>query len=317
MDVSIIIVNWNSKDFLRGCLESVARHTRGISYEVIVVDSGSFDGCGDMLAAAFPEVKFIQSDVNVGFARANNLAVAAASGSHLLFLNPDTELRSPAVNLMSEHLERCADAGAVGCRLLNRDGSVQSTCAQAFPTILGQLLTSELLQQRFPAWPIWGTPSADRDQGPVRVDVVSGACLMVRRSAFERIGHFCPDYFMYAEDVDLCHSLKLAGYVNYHLHRATVTHFGGGCTDQAPSEFSVVMMRDSIWRFLTKSRGPMYSAAYRLSMLLSALARLALMLALYALRPERKSPPDLRGSMRKWRAILAWSIGIRRAPRAI
>jgi GT2 family glycosyltransferase len=316
VDVSIVIVNWNSRLYLPACLQSIERHTRGIEHEIIVIDSGSFDGCGEMLAETFPQVRFIQSPVNLGFARANNKACRAASGSHLLFLNPDTELDSPAVRRMVEQLDGCPDAGAVGVRLLNRDGTVQACCVQAFPTILGQLLNSELLLRRFPAWTLWGMPSLLEPPGrPTSVDVVSGACLMVRRAAFERVGCFSEDYFMYAEDVDLCHKLKHAGLVNYYLPDATVRHFGGGCTEKAPSEFSVVMMRDSIWRFLRMSRGVSYSSAYRLALVVSAVSRLALLLPLSALRLAWPGAPSPRLSTRKWLAILAWSTGVRRAPR--
>jgi N-acetylglucosaminyl-diphospho-decaprenol L-rhamnosyltransferase len=316
MDVSIIIVNWNSKDFLGPCLESIRRHTRDLAYEVIVIDSGSFDGCGEMLAADFPSVRFIQSPANLGFAGANNAARRLARASRLLFLNPDTELVSPAVNHMVAHLDRSPDAGAIGCRLLNRDGSIQACCVQAFPTILGQLLSSELLLRRFPHWPIWGMPTLlEAREEPSRVQVVSGACLMVRSSAFDRVGGFSEDYFMYAEDLDVCHKLRQAGLVNYYLPWATVRHFGGGSTDKAPSEFSVVMMRDSIWRFLRKSRGIAYGTAYRMTTTVSALARLALLLPLYPLHLAWKQAPSPQPATRKWLAILAWSTGVRRAPR--
>lgn len=308
MDVSIVIVNWNSKDFLAACLRSLERHTHGLTRETIVIDSGSFDGCGEMLAADFPSVRFVQSAANRGFASANNEACRHATGNRLLFLNPDTELESAAVNLMVEHLDRSPDAGAVGCRLLNRDGSLQTCCVQPFPTIVGQLLNSDWLQRRFPRWKLWGmSPLFDAGDAPARVDVVSGACLMLRRAAFERVGGFSEDYFMYAEDLDLCHKLRQAGLVNYHLPHATVRHFGGGSSEKAPSDFSVVMMRDSIWRFLRKSRGAPYGLAYRVSTVISAVSRLALLSVRSPLRPGP--------SARKWRAILAWSIGVRRAHR--
>lgn len=131
MDVSIIIVNWNSVRFLRACIGSIERYTTGISHEIVVIDSASYDGCGEMLREEFPQVRFIQSAANIGFAGANNLAYRSARGQHVLFLNPDTELASPAVNVMLEHLQRCPDAGAVGCKLLNADGSLQTTCIQA------------------------------------------------------------------------------------------------------------------------------------------------------------------------------------------
>jgi N-acetylglucosaminyl-diphospho-decaprenol L-rhamnosyltransferase len=310
MDVSIIIVNWNSKQFLRDCIGSVERNTTGIDFEIIVVDSGSFDGCGDMLRADFPYVRFIQSEGNVGFAGANNLAYRNCSGQYVLFLNPDTELTSAAVNMMLEHLQWHPDAGAVGCKLLNRDGSIQTSCIQSFPTILNQSLNSALLRRLFPTATLWGMSPLFRSSAePAKVDVVSGACVMLPRSVFEKIGQFSEEYFMFAEDLDLCHKLMQAGYANYYLSWVTVRHFGGGSTDSAPSEFSVVMMRESIWRFLRKSRGALYAFTYRLSTLLSAVVRLGMLSILLPFKNRTQWPQS---STRKWRAILAWSLWIRR-----
>jgi N-acetylglucosaminyl-diphospho-decaprenol L-rhamnosyltransferase len=309
VDVSILIVNWNSRRFLKACIESIERHTQGLDYEIIVVDSGSFDGCGEMLQRAFPAVRFIQSAHNLGFAKANNLAQRAARGRCLLFLNPDTELVSPAVNLMHAQLLRSPDAGAVGCKLLNADGSLQTSCVQPFPTLLNQLLNAEALRRRFPAARLWGmAPLLDVQAAPAKVEVVSGACVMLRRSTFEQVGGFSEDYFMYAEDLDLCHKLAQAGYSNYCLPAARVRHFGGGSSDSAPSDFSVVMMRESIWRFLRKRRGAWYGSAYRVSTLLAALPRLAVLLVAGA-------SPRRRAALRKWLAVLAWSVGLRHGAR--
>lgn len=314
MDVSIIIVNWNSVRFLEACLASVRRYTTGIEYEIVVIDSGSFDGCGEMLREKFPDVVFLQSGTNVGFAAANNLAYRQSRGRHVLFLNPDTELTSPAVNMMLRQLERCPQAGAVGCKLYNGDGSIQTSCIQSFPTILNQTLSSEFLRRRFPASSLWGMSSLFRCEAePAQVEAISGACLMARRSALEQVGCFSEDYFMYADDLDLCHKLQQAGYRNYYLPQATVRHFGGGCTDSAPSEFSVVMMRESIWRFLRKTRGAPYGLAYRVSTLLAAVARIGMMLALWPLRRVWSPAPAPQQSIRKWAAILAWSLRLRRA----
>ncbi len=319
MDVSIIIVNWNSKQYLPACIESICRHTTKVAYEIIVVDSGSFDGCGELLSRQFSDVRFIQCKTNVGFAAANNLAVDLARADCLLFLNPDTELTSPAVDRLFEHLAEHPKVGAVGCKLFNRDGSVQTSCVQPFPTIINQLLNIEVLRQRLPHWRVWGTASLlGTAQAAVPAQVVSGACLMVQRSAFEHVGRFSEEYFMYAEDLDLCHKLHKAGYANCCLPNVTARHFGGGSSEQAPSAFSSVMMRESIWRFLQNSRGLAYGAAYRLSVLVAALLRIGLLglLVVVDLIGRRRDGVALRlRSLGKWRAILAWSLRIKTAVR--
>lgn len=318
MELSIIIVNWNSRDFLASCLESVRKFTHGIDYEIIVIDSGSFDGAGEMLQSRFPDVVFIQSDRNVGFARANNMAFRHARGEYVLFLNPDTELTSAAVNIALAHARAHPDAGAVGCRLLNGDGSLQTSCIQAFPTIVGQFLSSEVLMKLFPRSTLWGMSALFQAGNDFcEVEVISGACLMVRHTAFESVGGFSEDYFMYTEDVDLCYKLRCAGYRNHYLPAATVKHFGGGSSESAPSNFSVVMMRDSIMRYFVKYRGFAYATAYRYSTLVAAAMRITLYLALLPLHRIVRPLSRQKGTARKWLAILQWSLNPGRAHKAL
>lgn len=309
-DLSIVIVNWNSKEFLRRCLASIDAEPPGLRYETIVIDSGSFDGCAQMLYTEFPRVKFIQSPSNIGFARANNVAAKACTGHCVLFLNPDTEVVGSAITVLMRRLRELPNVGAIGCRLLNTDGSVQDTCIQAFPTILSQFLNSRLLRRARPRWAMWGTAALfGENGGAARVEVISGACMLMRRRTFEQVGMFSEDYFMYAEDLDLCHKIREAGYANYFINEATVYHFGGGSSDQAGSEFSVVMMRESIWRFLIKTRGGGYGAAYRASTCLLAVVRLLLLIGLWPLQTVRRRATAWWASFRKWRAILTWSLG--------
>jgi GT2 family glycosyltransferase len=305
VDVSIVIVNWNSREYLRRCLESIRTHTRSVRYEVVVIDSGSFDGCGEMLAEQFPDVRFIQSDANLGFARANNRAFQESVGESVLFLNPDTELVGPAIDVMHAMLTTLPSAGIIGCKLLNADGSVQTSCIQSIPTIVNQLLDSEFLRSRWPQSALWGmAPLHDASAEPSTVEAVSGACLMLSRATFEQVGRFSEDYFMYAEDMDLCDKVARAGYLNYYAPQAIVTHFGGGSSEQKVSTFTAVMLPEAIWRFLRKTRGGLYATGYRLAMLVSAVGRL---IALSVARVARPSA-GASASSRKWFAVLKWSL---------
>ena len=119
IDVSVVIVNWNSKDYLRQCIDSILANTFALAYEIIVIDSGSFDGSGEMLQRDYPMVRFIQCEVNIGFGRANNLGVKQARGTALLLLNPDTEIRVDAINRLHDNLCALPRAGVIGCRLVN------------------------------------------------------------------------------------------------------------------------------------------------------------------------------------------------------
>jgi len=150
VDLSIVIVNWNSADYVRRCVQAIRHNSPAFSYEIVVVDSGSFDRCGEMLNREFPEVRFVQSQSNVGFASANNLGAGLAMGRFLLFLNPDTEVVGDALDKLVKALEQQPDAGLAGARLLNTDGSLQTSCIQSFPTILNQVLDCEWLRRLFP-----------------------------------------------------------------------------------------------------------------------------------------------------------------------
>src|SRR5215204_3045030 len=155
-DVSVVIVNWNSREYLRKCLESIRAHAPAVCCEIVVIDSGSFDGCAEMLREQYPDVRFVQSDANLGFAKANNRAFQESTADVVLFLNPDTELVGPAIDLMLDKLRSLPRAGIVGCKLLNADGTIQTSCIQSIPTILNQALNSEFLRSRWPRSPLWG-----------------------------------------------------------------------------------------------------------------------------------------------------------------
>jgi len=309
-DLSILIVNWNSTAYLRKCLATLFAQTKGLDFEVVVIDSASFDGCGEMLQKEFPVVKFLQSRENIGFAASNNLAFRHSSGRTVVFLNPDTEIVGPALKTMWDFVESTPQAGAVGCKLLNTDSSIQTSCVQRYPTLLNQFLDSELLRRLFPRAKVWGTQSLLEDGAPVAVEVISGACLMMKRSVCDQVGHFSTDYFMYAEDVDLCYRAQRAGYRNCYVGQATVVHHGGGSsTSIAKNNFAAIVVRDSLWKFLRKHRGPLYAAAYRISTALQAIVRVALLVAVLGVTLGQFRRHSLWLSLVKWTRLLSWAAG--------
>jgi GT2 family glycosyltransferase len=309
MTVSVIIVNWNSRDYVRQCLTSLNAHCPAADREVIVVDGGSFDGCGEMLTREFPAVVFVQSPDNIGFARANNLGARHARGRYLLLLNPDTLFHEDSIRLMRERFETLPQAGAAGCRLLNADRTLQTSCVQALPTVLNQMLDSEYLRQRFRHWSLWGVAALyAQPPQPAVVEAISGACILIPREIFEAVGGFTESYFMYAEDMDLCFKVRQAGHHVYYLPETSLVHFGGGSSSKAPSNFSTVMTQDSICRFIRLNRGFLPAAVYRLGMMLTALVRLLLIgpMLLFGDRIVQHG----RGSWHKWLAVLRWSLGL-------
>ncbi len=310
-DLSVIVVNWNSKALLRQCLQSIFAQTHRCSIEIVVIDNASFDGCGDMLAAHFPTVRFIQSEKNLGFGRANNAAVAHSRGDILLFLNPDTEVIGDALDLLVDAARTLPACGAVGGTLLNADRTVQTSALLAFPTVANQLLDSNFLRRLWPRSRLWGmAPLFSSSTTPTEVEAISGACLMIPRAVFEAIGGFSADYFMYSEDTDICYKAHLCGYKNYYVPGAQAVHYGDGSVRSAKSNFAVVMATESLWRFMAKHRGRAHALAYRCGVLCAALFRLSLLGAHRLLSSFRRSPQPRPNSLPKWNTILRWTLSL-------
>jgi len=216
-----------------------------------------------------------------------------------------------AINVLRRALDGMPDAGIVGAKLLNTDGSMQTSCIQSFPTIMNQMLDAEVLRRAFPRHSFWGmAPLYSAGEKPEAVQVLSGACLMMRRDVFGQVARFSEDYFLYAEDLDLCYKVSRAGLKNYYVAAASVVHHGGGSSNPKQGTFSDVMMRESVYRFLTKVRGKWYGAGFRFSQALSALGRLALLALVFPLKLLRGEVAAASGSFRKWVAILKWTVGL-------
>jgi GT2 family glycosyltransferase len=249
--------------------------------------------------------------VNLGFAGANNLGFEHSCGNKLLFLNPDTVVLGDAIEKMASVLGSASEVGVVGCRLLNRDYSLQASCVQPFPTIMNQVFGLDWIQRRWPRWSLLGMRSlSENPDGVSDVEVVSGACLMVKRDIFEPLGGFSTEYFLYAEEADLCHRIQRAGWKICHVGSAKVVHFGGESSKSNGSTFADVVMHESIFKLLRKFRGSSYAYLYRAALFLSAMARLSL-LAPLLLGPESMCDRDrVLTAFRKWRSITRWSLAL-------
>jgi N-acetylglucosaminyl-diphospho-decaprenol L-rhamnosyltransferase len=312
MDLSIIIVNWNSVNYLKECLQSILRETKGINFEIIVVDNASYDGSAEMIGAEFPEVKFVQSNENGGFAKANNLGFKNSSGRNLIFLNPDTRVIGSAIGDMLDFLNSRPDAGVVGCTLLYSDLSVQLHSVQPYPTVINQALDIDYLKKKWPHWNLWRLKALNQEHGqPEKVEVVPGACLMIKREVFQEVGLFSEDYFMYAEDIDLCYKVNRTNRKVFFIKGAKVVHHGSASSrNKKISFFSVVLTRESVFKFLMKTRGRRTAVSYRIVMSITAISRmgaLAVALPLAGWKGQRKA---LKGTFNKWSKIWRWSIGL-------
>jgi hypothetical protein len=310
-DLSIIFVNWNSTEYLRQCLESLYAHTLDIKFEIVVVDNASPQNDVSVLKEQFPDIHLILSKENLGFAGGNNVGFAQSTGENVLFLNPDTKLLDPAINTMLRHLKSLPDAGIVSCRLLNANLATEPESIQPYPTILNRVIDAQILTGLWPFRTLGGRTALDsKSMEPAEVDVVPGTCIMLRRDIFEKVGGFSVNYFMYAEDVDLCYKVRQLGLKTYFLPDAAVIHYGGSSAKQRGGPWVAVTQAKAILTFCEKTRGRFYGLAFRASMGGASVFRLAAITVLLPFSTFSSGLKNLRFSFAKWLAMLKWSVGL-------
>ena len=241
------------------------------SCEVLVVDNRSTDDSVAMLREQFPWVKVIANAENVGFARANNQAIAQSSGKYLLLLNPDTVVKAGAVTTLLAFMEAHDNVGAVGPRLLNADLTLQPSCSPA-PTLWRELWRLFHLDRlhAYAEYPIarWSLHHAHP------VDIIKGACLLIRRDLFEQVGGLDNAFFIYSEEVDLCKRIQQAGWQLYWVPQAEVIHYGAQSTQLVAREMFLNLYRYKVLYF-RKRHGARTAVLYKVVLLLASLARLA------------------------------------------
>ncbi|MDH4222569.1 MAG: glycosyltransferase family 2 protein [candidate division Zixibacteria bacterium] len=234
VELSIIIVNFNTKLLLKQCLESIYQNLDNIEHEIFVVDNNSKDGSPSMIKENFPSVLLIENKENVGFAKANNQAIQKARGQYLLLLNSDTIIPAGTLTLMVNFMDLNPKAGALGVKLVDRDSNLQTSCRH-FPTVFTMLSQFFGLSSRFPKSKIFGWYDMGYwDHCQTRkVDCVPGTSLLVRKKAVQEVGLLDENYFMYFEDTDWCYRITRAGWKVVFLPEVKVIHLGGASADRS------------------------------------------------------------------------------------
>ena len=232
MDVSIIIVNYNVRDFLNNALVSVFRALEGMNGEVFVVDNASDDGSSDLVRRSFPNVRLIANNVNVGFAKANNQALALSSGKYLLLLNPDTIVQEDTFRTLINFFEANGDVGMAGCKILNPDGTLQLACRRSFPTPWVAFTKVSGLSLLFGSTKLFGKYNLTylNPDESYEVDAISGSCMMIRREVFNTIGGLDESFFMYGEDLDWCYRVQKGGWKVFYVADTKIIHYKGEST---------------------------------------------------------------------------------------
>lgn len=273
--VSVLVVNWNTRDHLARCLISLRDAEEADQLEVIVVDNGSSDGSAEMVRSEFDGVTLIANDNNIGFTAATNQAYEQAGGDTVLMLNSDTVIPSSAIRECQSYLWAHADVGAVGCRLLNADGSEQSSCFR-FPTLFTTWLRASWLANAFPRSPLlnrerYGGRTWDH---PTKVEVVMGSFLMVRRAAVSTDTLLDNGYFMFAEETDLCRRLKRDGWSVVFIPDVSVTHVHQASSKTpAQQAWAEEAKRRGVLRYLYIWHGAPTAAAANVLMLMGTIPR--------------------------------------------
>ena len=237
MDISIIIVSYNVKEFLRGAIESVRRSLDygKLTGEILVVDNNSSDGSVEMMRSEFPTIELYALEENLGFGRANNLALRDAKGEYMLLLNPDTIVGEDTLRCMVDFMRAHSDVGLAGCKLLDADGGFQLSCRRGFPTPWASFTKLFGLAHFFPNSRLFARYNLTYlpVDGTYEVDALGGAFMMLSREAYKVTQGFDEDYFMYGEDIDLCYRAKKAGLKIYYVHETATIHFKGESTKRS------------------------------------------------------------------------------------
>lgn len=295
-DVSIIIVNWNTRDILRDCLKSVYEETKDIRFEVILIDNASSDGSVEMVRREFPQVILIENLENRGFASGNNQGIRVAKGQYVLLLNSDTVVLDEAIQKSVYFAESHQGAAVVGCKVLNPDRTLQLTCSM-FPSLLNLFLAATYLYKLSQHNRFLGREQMRwwRRNDVREVDVVTGCFMLVRRTAFEQVGLMDEQFFMYAEEADWCFRFRKAGWETLFYPDAQIIHLGGQSSKQVEVKM-IIQLRKAILQFIKKNYGKLPYVIGRVLVFLFYLIRVPFWLTVATFPSKRQRALKMAGT---------------------
>ncbi|MFH1525226.1 MAG: glycosyltransferase [Bacteroidota bacterium] len=235
IDLSVIIVNYNVKEFLKNSIVSIQKASTGLETEIIVVDNASDDGSVEEIEQKFPHVKLIANSINVGFGSANNQALKIAGGKFILLLNPDTIVKENTFHELIKFFKAHPEAGMAGCKVLNPDGTLQLACRRSFPGPWTSFTKVTGLSRLFPKSRLFARYNLTylNENKTYEVDAISGSFMMLTKEVYEKVGGFDSQFFMYGEDLDLCYRIQLSDYKVYYVHSTEIIHYKGESTKRS------------------------------------------------------------------------------------
>lgn len=292
-DLTVIIVNWNVGHLVKDCLQSLYTLTRGVSFEVFVVDNLSRKGDLDAVMLTFPQVHYIFLDDNYGFAKANNVALKLARGKFIALLNPDTHLLNNAFDLMLAYMRERSEVGAVGPKLLTPEGGIQFDAGRNLPTLMTEFSQQFFLYKLFPKSRRWGTYYLGwwDHQDTREVGALCGACMVVRSEVIRQAGPLDENFFLYMEDVEWCYRIRHAGWRLTYLPEAEIKHLGAHSFAQNSVASRHASLRGCVLYF-RKHHGLAAAVVARGFLLCGSILRIFLWLALSVVRRRRAEARD-------------------------
>mgnify|MGYP002713048635 CR=1 FL=1 len=305
IDVSIIIVNWNARDVLRGCLRSIEEQTHA-SREVIIVDNASHDGSADMVRAEFSNFTLIANSTNKGFAAANNQGIEIATGRYILLLNPDTIVLDHAIDKMIAWCDAHPQVGCASCQIMTTEVDIQKTCFSD-PSPLNTFLVESGLHRLLPRSRFFGRPEYsywDRTSEK-EVDVISGMFMMIPRAVIQTVGLLDEDFFIYAEEADLCRRIRKTGLSCVYAPFCRILHLDGGgkSTSQIKPQMHVQLQK-SLLIYIRKHDGRFAHAIAKAIFIGSSVARWTV----FQLVARGTGNPEHKARARLARAALAFHV---------
>lgn len=235
MDLSIIIVNYNVKEFLQNLIHSIEKASLNLAKEIIIVDNASDDGSVEFIKEKFPQIKLIANQKNLGFGKANNIGLMQATGKYILLINPDTLVAEDTFEQMIKFFNQNSEAGLAGCKILNPDGTLQLACRRSFPgpwTSFTKVTGLSTLFSKSKIFARYNLTYLDENE-TYEVDAISGSFMMMRKEVYEKVGGFDEQFFMYGEDLDLCYRIQKTGFKVFYVHSTQIIHYKGESTKRS------------------------------------------------------------------------------------
>lgn len=313
VDLSVVIVNWNVCNLLKQSLKSIYENTNRGGIEIFVVDNASTDGSVEMVRKEFPEAILLANPSNIGFPRANNLALKHCRGRYILLLNPDTIISKDALDRMIDFMDTHPEVGVVGPKILNLDNTIHFDCARNFPTLLNIFFEFSRLSKHFPNHRIFGRYRMGYwdHQDSREVDCLDGSCILVRNDAIKQIGFLDEQLFMYLEDIDLCYRIRENGWKIYYLALAEIVHIGGESSKRVNEPaFSNILELEAYRLFHQTHRGKLSSIIVRIMVFILSLPAIfilsvSILLPFFGKKEKKYSNRLKRG---KFIQFIKWSL---------